>query len=194
MLEEKEIRRLGDTKTIKVDVRIVAATSRDLAQDVKVGGFGEDLFYRLNVLSIQIPPLRDRREDIPHLIGHFIKKYNMKLNCRVKGISERVVSVLLAYSWPGNVRELENIVERAMILTDSETIDGVELGLKEEVFGSDYKFDSLSLEESYRKLEKDFIEKALLKSGGNRKKASELLGVSLRSLFYKLKQHGYSEE
>lgn len=193
VLEEKEIRRLGNTKTIKVDVRIIAATCRDLAQDVK-GGFREDLFYRLNVLSIQIPPLRDRTEDIPHLAGCFIKKYNLKLNCRVKEVSNKVMSELLAYSWPGNVRELENIVERAMILTDSETIDGIELGLKEDVLGSDYKFDSLSLEEAYRKLEKDFIEKALLKSGGNRKKASEFLGVSLRSLFYKLKQHGYSEE
>ncbi|HEX3034678.1 MAG TPA: sigma-54 dependent transcriptional regulator [Thermodesulfobacteriota bacterium] len=194
VLEEKEIRRLGDTKTIKVDVRIIAATSRDLGQDAKSGSFREDLFYRLNVLPVQIPPLRDRREDIPHLVGYFIRRYNLKLNCRVKNVSDRAMSELLAYSWPGNVRELENIVERAMILTDLEVIDGIELGQKENTFGSNFQFDSLSLDEAYRKLEKDFIEKALFKSGGNRKKAAELLGVSLRSLFYKLKQYGYSEE
>ncbi|HEX3035980.1 MAG TPA: helix-turn-helix domain-containing protein, partial [Thermodesulfobacteriota bacterium] len=135
-----------------------------------------------------------RREDIPYLVGYFIKRYNLKLNCRVKNVSDRAMSELLAYSWPGNVRELENIVERAMILTDLEVIDGIELGQKENTFGSNFQFDSLSLDGAYRKLEKDFIEKALFKSGGNRKKAAELLGVSLRSLFYKLKQYGYSEE
>jgi Transcriptional regulator containing PAS, AAA-type ATPase, and DNA-binding domains len=192
-LQDKEIRRLGDTKTIQVDARIIAATSRNLAQSVKNGGFREDLFYRLNVLPIHILPLRDRKEDIPHLVDRFIHKYNKKLNRHVKRTTEGVMSELVEYEWPGNVRELENAIERAMILTDSDLIQRVDLGPKESGFAGNFRFDSLSLEEAYKILEREFIERALSRSGRNRKKAAELLGLSLRSLFYKLKQYGYSE-
>ncbi|MGH7889631.1 MAG: sigma-54-dependent transcriptional regulator, partial [Thermodesulfobacteriota bacterium] len=114
-LQEDEIRRLGDTKTIKVDVRIIAATSRDLTKEVMRGSFREDLFYRLNILPIHIPPLRERKEDIAPLVEHFIDKYNEKLSRYIKGVSTDVMSKLRQYSWNGNVRELENVIERAMI-------------------------------------------------------------------------------
>ncbi|MGH7908374.1 MAG: sigma-54 dependent transcriptional regulator, partial [Thermodesulfobacteriota bacterium] len=194
VLQEEEIRRLGDTKTIKVDVRIIAATSRDLNEDVKQGGFRGDLFYRLNVLPIHIPPLRERKEDISTLVDYFIKKYNEKLNRFVKGVSQQAMSELLQYPWYGNVRELENVVERAMILCDSNSIDRVNFNLKDKNIQGDACFDSLSLDKAWQKLEKAYIEKALLESGGNRTQAAKLLGLSRRSLLYKLSQYGYSEE
>jgi len=193
VLQEEEIRRLGDTKTIKVDVRIIAATSRDLGQDVRCGSFREDLFYRLNILPIHIPPLRERREDVKLLIEHFIQKYNEKLNRKIKGISQSAMSELLQYPWPGNVRELENVMERAMILTDSEYIHKIDLGLGENDFRMNTLTYSLSLEEAWARLEKSYIEKALSQTGGNRTQAARLLGLSRRALLYKLKQYGYSE-
>ncbi|MBI2486315.1 MAG: sigma-54-dependent Fis family transcriptional regulator [Deltaproteobacteria bacterium] len=192
VLQEAEIRRLGDTKTIKVDVRIIAATSRDLAQDVIQGTFREDLFYRLNILPVHIPPLRERKEDILVLVEHFIEKYNEKLGCYIKGVSPGVMSELHEYPWRGNVRELENVIERAMILTDSDLIHRIDLGLR----GNDQESasDSLSLNEAWQRLEKAYIEKALSQTGGNRTQAAKLLGLSRRALLYKLKQYGYSEE
>jgi two-component system response regulator AtoC len=194
VLQDEEIRRLGDTKTIKVDVRIIAATSRDLEQDVKQGGFRSDLFYRLNVLPIHIPPLRERKEDIGKLVEYFIEKYNEKLNRRVKGVTPQVMSELLRYPWYGNVRELENVIERSMILTDSDLISRVDLGQRENDFRGSSWFDSLSLEAAWRRLEKAYIGKALSQTGGNRTQAAKLLGLSRRALLYKLKQYGYAEE
>ncbi|OGE21426.1 MAG: histidine kinase, partial [Candidatus Dadabacteria bacterium RBG_19FT_COMBO_40_33] len=181
VLQEEEIRRLGDTKTIKVDVRIIAATSRDLNEDVKQGSFRGDLFYRLNVLPIHIPPLRERKDDIPILVDYFIKKYNGKLNRFVKGVSQQAMSELLQYPWYGNIRELENVVERAMILCDSNSLDRVNFNLKDNNIQGDAWFDSLSLDKAWQKLEKAYIEKALLESGGNRTQAAKLLGLSRRS-------------
>jgi two-component system response regulator AtoC len=194
VLQEEEIRRLGDTKTIKIDVRIITATSRDLGQDVRQGSFREDLYYRLNILPVHIPPLRERKEDIKLLIEHFLQKYNQKLNRKIKGVSPSAMSEILEYPWPGNVRELENVIERAMILTDSEYIHRIDLGLRENDFRMTALIDSLSLEEAWQRLERAYIEKALSKTDGNRTQAAKLLGLSRRALLYKLKQYGYSEE
>jgi len=194
VLQEEEIRRLGDTKTVKIDVRIITATSRDLGQDVRQGSFREDLYYRLNILPVHIPPLRDRKEDIKLLIEHFLQKYNQKLNRKIKGVSPSAMSEILEYPWPGNVRELENVIERAMILTDSEYIQRIDLSLRENDFRMNTLIDSLSLEEAWQRLEKAYIEKALSKTDGNRTQAAKLLGLSRRALLYKLKQYGYSEE
>ncbi len=194
VLQEEEIRRLGDTKTIKIDVRIITATSRDLGQDVRQGSFREDLYYRLNILPVHIPPLRERKEDIKLLIEHFLQKYNQKLNRKIKGVSPSAMSEILEYPWPGNVRELENVIERAMILTDSEYIHRIDLGIRENDFRMNTLIDSLSLEEAWQRLEKAYIEKALSKTDGNRTQAAKLLGLSRRALLYKLKQYGYSEE
>jgi len=189
VLQEEEIRRLGDTKTINVDVRIIAATSRDLDQDIKLGKFRNDLFYRINVLPIHIPPLRERKEDIKLLIERFIKKFKERLNPKVKSVSQDVMSELLKYPWYGNVRELENIIERAVILTDSDIIQSVDLGSGDNKFEQDVLDDSLSLEEAWSRLEKDYIEKALSEAKGNRTKAAKLLGLSRRALLYKLKDY-----
>lgn len=194
VLQEEEIRRLGDTKTIKVDVRIISATSRDLAQDVMHGSFREDLFYRLNILPIHVPPLRERKEDIPLLVEHFLEKHNEKLRRYIKGVSPGLMSELQEYPWHGNVRELENVIERAMILTDSDLIERIDLGLRENDLEEDAHSDSLSLNEAWQRLEKAYIEKALSQTGGNRTQAARLLGLSRRALLYKLKQYGYSEE
>jgi two-component system response regulator AtoC len=194
VLQEEEIRRLGDTKTVKIDVRIITATSRDLGQDVRQGIFREDLYYRLNILPVHIPPLRERKEDIAILLEHFLQKYNQKLNRKIKGVSPSAMSEILEYPWPGNVRELENVIERAMILTDSEYIQRIDLSLRENDFRMNTLIDSLSLEEAWQRLEKAYIEKALSKTDGNRTQAAKLLGLSRRALLYKLKQYGYSEE
>jgi two-component system, NtrC family, response regulator AtoC len=192
-LQEEEIRRLGDTKTTKVEVRIIAATSRDLAGDVERGSFRGDLFYRLNVLPIHIPPLRERKEDISPLVKHLIRKHNEKLNSSIRGVTPQVMSEFLQYPWHGNVRELENIIERAMILSDTDLIDKIELGLRETEFKVGSWFDSLVLNEAWHKLEKMLIEKALYESGGNHTQAAKLLGISRRALLYKLRHYGYSE-
>src|SRR5579859_174030 len=123
VLQDDSIRRLGDSKDVKVDVRIIAATHRDLGAEVKAGRFREDLFYRINVLPIAIPPLRQRREDINLLIDHFISRNNARLGTQIRGLSHEARRLLLEYAWPGNVRELENTIERAMVLADSEVLD-----------------------------------------------------------------------
>ena len=194
VLQEEEIRRLGDTKTIDVDVRIIAATSRDLDQDIKLGKFRNDLFYRINVLPIHIPPLRERTEDIKFLVEHFVKKFKERLNPKVGGVSQDVLSELLKYPWYGNVRELENVIERAVILTDSDVIQSVDLGTSHEKFERDILDDSLTLEEAWRRLEKAYIEKALSDAKGNRTKAAKLLGLSRRALLYKLKDFRENRE
>ncbi|GBD39919.1 Transcriptional regulatory protein ZraR [bacterium HR37] len=195
-IQEEEIRRLGNTKPIKVDVRIIAATSRDLKKDIECGRFRADLFYRLNAFPIHIPPLRERKEDIPCLVEYFIKKYNEKLNRHIRGVSVEVMDKLFSYPWHGNVRELQNVIERAVILSDSDIIDTVDLGTPKEGYSKveDPVLDSFSLEDAWHRLERVLIEKALLKARGNRTKAAELLGISRRSLLYKLKRYGYTGE
>ncbi|HWP48676.1 MAG TPA: sigma-54 dependent transcriptional regulator [Candidatus Limnocylindrales bacterium] len=122
VLQEQEFERVGGIKTLKVDVRLIAATNRDLQKEVREGNFREDLFYRLNVIPIKVPPLRERKEDIPLLIHHFIAKYNKRLNKSVQGISEEAKAALMEYNWPGNIRELENVIERTVLLLDSDFI------------------------------------------------------------------------
>jgi two-component system response regulator AtoC len=194
VLQEEEIRRLGDTKTIKIDVRIIAATSSNLNQGIELGEFRSELFYRLNVLPIHIAPLRERKEDIRCLIDHFIKKFRAKINPRIKGVSDAVMSEILDYPWYGNVRELENVIERGVILTDSDIIHHLDLGARNNEKGEDFRRDSFSLGEAWQRLEKYYIKKALFEAKGNRTEAAKLLGLSRRSLHYKLKHHGQTEE
>ena len=189
-LQEEEIRRLGDTHSRSVDVRIVAATSRDLAFDIKDGSFRDDLFYRLNVVPIHLPPLRERKDDIPMLVDHFIDKYNDKFNRAIKGISKNTLARFLEYPWKGNVRELENVIERAIILSDSDIIEDVALPEQEQAIGNSISVDSLSLDKAWQKLEFHLINKALNECAKNRTKAAKLLGISRRALIYKLKQYG----
>ncbi len=194
VLQEQEIRRLGENKEKKVNVRVIAATNSDLEEDVKGGTFRSDLFYRLNVLPIHIPSLRARREDIPHLVDHFINNFNKKLGHNVKGLGKEASNKIMEYPWYGNVRELENIIERSMIMTDTDIIEEIDLPdvQNKKNLPIDTWVEELSLDEAKGRIEKAYIEDALEKTNGNRTKAAELLGISRRNLLYKLKEY-YSE-
>jgi len=193
-LQEGEVKRLGSEHPLSVDVRIIAATIRDLSQAVGEGKFREDLFYRLHVLPIHLPPLRERKEDIPLLVDHFIQKYNTEHGLHTEGITEEAVARLLEYSWPGNVRELENAIERAMILAQGKKI-GVEC-LPSEVLGErvpwkrDLLGDEFSIKKASRIMEEELIRKALRKTKGNRSQAAKILEISHPSLLSKMKEYG----
>ncbi|MBW2700247.1 MAG: sigma-54-dependent Fis family transcriptional regulator [Deltaproteobacteria bacterium] len=193
VLQEEEIRRVGDNKSISVDVRILAATLKDLPEEVKRGTFREDLFYRLNVLLVKIPPLRDRPEDIPLLVEHFLSHCNAKLDTRVSGIEPAAMKMLVEYAWPGNVRELENLVERAVILCDGDRIttelltDRVRQAPPPSL--AQIPEGQLSIKKTVRALEEELIRRALGETGGNRTRAAKLLEISHRTLLYKLKDY-----
>ena len=198
-LEEKEFNRVGGSKTMKVDVRLITATNKDLNQLIKKGNFREDLYYRINVVPIVIPPLRDRKEDIPLLIDHFINKFNVENNKNVKGFNKEAIALMMQYEWPGNVRELENLVERVIALTSSEYIQLSELplsfknipktnGLKESVL--DGKVSFIQAEEEF---EREVILDALKRTNHIQSHAAEILGISRRILKYKMDKLGISQ-
>ncbi|MDD4896607.1 MAG: sigma-54 dependent transcriptional regulator, partial [Atribacterota bacterium] len=182
VVQEKEFERVGSSTSIKIDTRIVAATNKDLEREVKENRFREDLFYRLNVFHIDVPPLRERKEDIPLLLQHFIKKYNQILNKRIAHISPEGISLLMDYSFPGNVRELENIMERATIMCNSNMID------KELLFFLEQKNTSHHAE-TLKEMEKELIKKSLIQNKGNRTRTAQALGISRRNLIFKLKEY-----
>jgi two-component system response regulator AtoC len=196
VLQEEEIRRLGDIQDIKVDVRVVAATARDLVAEVQRGAFREDLFYRLNVVNLHLPPLRDRREDIPLLVAHFLERMNARMGLSIAGVSPEAMRLLVEHEWPGNVRELENTVERAMVLCEGSQIDAESLPDKLRAGGktptpAPARDDAdLSIKRASRRSEEDLIRRALVKTGGNRTRAAELLEISHRALLYKIKEYG----
>ena len=192
-LQEEEIRPLGDSRSVKVDVRIIAATAKNLRHEVEEKRFREDLFYRVNVLTIEVPPLRKRREDIPLLIDYFINKYNTRLSLNVLGVDNSCMERFLAYTWPGNVRELENVIERCMALTDKNIITSRHLPrevVQQSVFGlEDTGFEGLSIKRNRGIMEKRLIAEALAETGGNRTRAAALLEISIPALLYKIKEY-----
>lgn len=193
VLQEEEITPLGSTEPRKIDVRIIAATARDLKGEVEAGRFREDLFYRINVMSINLPPLRDRRGDIPLLIGYFIDMFNKKLARDIEGLSSEAMPLLMGYSWPGNVRELENVIERAVLLTRGKWITPSDLPaamISERPFHHNTEpEDTLSIKKSTKQLERSLILKALELTGGNRSKASRILEISRPILISKIKEY-----
>ncbi|WP_437784879.1 sigma-54-dependent transcriptional regulator [Sorangium sp. So ce1097] len=193
VLQEETIRRLGDNRDIKVDVRILAATHRDLAAETQAGRFREDLFYRVNVLPIAIPPLRERREDIPILLDHFLARNNARFGMNIRGFEPEARRLLLEYRWPGNVRELENTVERAMVLCEGERIGEADLPdrIREARDPIQMQLTSgeLSIKKTSRVIEEILIRRALQKTKGNRTKAAEVLEISHRALLYKIKDY-----
>jgi two-component system response regulator AtoC len=193
VLQDDTIRRLGDTKDIKVDVRIITATHRDLAADVKAGRFREDLYYRINVLPIAIPPLRNRREDVNLLIDHFIVRNNARLGTSIRGVSIEARKSLLEYAWPGNVRELENTIERAMVLAEADILQASDLPerLREALDPVQVHLASgeLSIKRTTAAIEQILIRRALQKTKGNRTRAAQLLEISHRALLYKIKDY-----
>lgn len=193
VLQENEIRPVGDSKTKKIDVRVIAATSKNLEDEAKDGTFREDLFFRLNVMPIQLPPLKDRPEDIPILSQHFIDRFNISLEKNIKGITPAAMSILLKYHWPGNVRELGNVIERAAVLAE-ETIlvpenFPLDLGESSEREKVEDFFDGHSLKAAQKILEKRLITKALQATNGNRTKAARILEISHPSLLSKIKAY-----
>jgi two-component system response regulator AtoC len=197
VLQDREIRRIGDSRSIKIDLRFIAATVKDLEKAVKEGEFRDDLFYRLNVLPLKVPPLRERKEDIPILVDHFITKFNESLQKDVKGVSPEALKVLLGYSWPGNVRELENVIERGLVLTENQSIDLEFLPLELHRSDESSAFSQLeeySIKKATRILEAELIRKALRKSNGNHTHASKILEISHRTLLYKLKEYGIQND
>lgn len=181
-LQEKEFERVGSSKSIKVDVRILSATNLDLKKKAEDNNFRQDLYYRLNVFNIEVPPLRERKEDIPLLVEHFIHKYNKILNKKVEEISPQAMELLLNYDYPGNIRELENILERSMIMAKNNIMD-------ETYFAFINKENFSEKKGTLKEVEKELIIKYLIQNKSNRTKTAELLGISRRSLQNKIKEY-----
>jgi two-component system response regulator AtoC len=193
VLQEGELRKVGDSKSRKIDVRVIAATARDLSVEIKKGNFREDLFYRLNVVPVTIPPLRERQGDIPLLVNHFTVIYAKKFGRPIKGVDDEAMKYLISYQWPGNVRELENVIERAIILADDDMIKSENLPFIKEpsaISRQPSANTGLSIKRAEEAIEKELITKALEMTQGNKTKAAELLEISHRALLYKIKGYG----
>jgi two-component system, NtrC family, response regulator AtoC len=198
-LQEEEVRPVGGTRVERVDVRVVAATARDLAAAVQVGQFREDLYYRLDVVGLRLPPLRERTGDVPALARHFLGRFErLRPDAPIAGISEEAMAALQAYRWPGNVRELEHAMERAAVLCEGPLVR--EEDLPEVVRGAPAATPpavalpeaTLSIKRATRAVEEQLIRQALAQTGGNRTRAAELLELSYRALLYKIKEYGIS--
>jgi DNA-binding NtrC family response regulator len=194
VLQESEFERVGGIKTIKVDVRLVTATNRDLLQDISAGSFREDLYYRLNVVPIHIPPLRDRHEDVPLLVEHFLAKFNDRLKKQIESVSAEAIGRLISYQWPGNIRELENLMERMMLFCERSEIQVSDLPPEIGGLPSTAAPGSASLKEAVRaeteRVERELIQKALDETGGNVTQAARKLKISRKSLQTKMKELG----
>jgi two-component system, NtrC family, response regulator AtoC len=205
-LQESEFERVGGIRTTRVDVRLVAATNRDLEKEIEAGRFRKDLYYRLNVVPIVLPPLRDRKTDIPVLCAHFIDKYNKRLNKKIEGIDEEALTLLQGYPWPGNIRELENLMERLIVFSDGPRIGARDLpdpvrgggassaasGEPASVPGDASLKDLVKMKA--QELEKDLIQKALEETHGNVTRAAKLLQISRKSLQTKMKEFGLRDD
>jgi len=194
VLQEGRVRPLGATRDHEVDVRVIAATVRDLRREVQENRFREDLYYRLNVLQLNVPPLRDRRDDIALLVEHFIERNNGRLGTKIRDIEPRARKLLLNHTWPGNVRELENTIERAVVLSEGDIITVTDLPerMREpaDPVARSLSAGELSIKKSARFMEETLIRRALEQTGGNRTAASKLLEISHRALLYKIKDYG----
>jgi two-component system, NtrC family, response regulator PilR len=196
-IQTREIRRVGDTKDMKTDVRLIAASNRNLEDAVRDGVLREDLYYRLNVIPIQLPPLRERREDIPLLVAHFLQKFGKELGKGARGVAPEAMGVLERYHWPGNIRELENVLERAIVLGAGEmlSVESLPETLRRErpvkgMEAVELPEDGLDLEATLDTIERGYLQRALDRTGGVQTKAAELLKMTFRQFRYKLQKHG----
>jgi DNA-binding NtrC family response regulator len=191
ILQEREFERVGGNETVKVDVRVISATNKDLEEAVRNGEFREDLFYRISVFPIKLPPLRDRREDIPLLAAHFVNKYTQIERKEVDGISPDALELLMAYNWPGNVRELENAIERAVVLASGVEINARDLPNTVRAIGEKKIYESDNTLSSWiEKLEEEALRKALLENGGNISQTAKKLGIGRATIYRKAKKYG----
>jgi two-component system, NtrC family, response regulator PilR len=194
-IQEREIRRVGDTRELKIDVRLIAASNRELEGAVAEGALREDLFYRLNVIPIHLPPLRERREDIPLLVAHFLQKFAQQLGKEVRVVTPDAVALLERYHWPGNIRELENALERAIVLSGSDVLgpDSLPESLRRErpLRNVDIELpeEGMDLEATLDGLERRYLQRAMERTNGVQTRAAELLGMTFRQFRYKLQKH-----
>ena len=193
VLETKEFRRLGGTKIVKVDTRIVAATNRNLNEAVKDGDFREDLYYRLNVVPIPLPPLRERGDDIPLLVDGFMDEFSAQHHRPTKEISRQAMRLLRLYAWPGNIRQLRNLIERLMVTVKDSVIEPEHLPEEIQASRDDARTMVVSLGSPLKKIEREAIRRTLVEVTNHREKAAKLLGISLRALQYKIKEYGIRE-
>jgi transcriptional regulator with PAS, ATPase and Fis domain len=192
VLEEQAFRRLGGVKDIRVDLRVITATNQDLRQAIRQGRFRLDLYYRLNVIQLAIPPLRERRDDILPLVKHFITSFNERFKRQIKGVSPRAADLLLSHDWPGNVREVRNTIERAMVLEESSWVQPSSLGIPHgsstvpvpATASAGVNFEGMGLEEA----ERTMLLRALEKCGWNQSQAARALGISRDTLRYRMKK------
>jgi len=196
VLQEGEFERVGDNKTVKVDVRVIAASNQKLQDLIAQGKFRKDLFYRLNIINIEVPPLRERKEDIPLLVGDFIKKCAKNTSKKIEGIDDEALEILKCHDWPGNIRELENIIERAVILSKNHVISKEDFpemlnkpAKEEKAQAVSSSEDSLNLKDALKSPEKDLIMKALAKANWNRNEAAKILGINRTTLYKKMQQY-----
>jgi two-component system response regulator AtoC len=192
VLQEGEFEHVGDTKTVKVDVRVITATNQHLEELIKQGKFRKDLYYRLNIISIEVPPLRDRKDDIPLLVDDFVKKHSKHTSKKIEGLSQEALSILISYNWPGNIRELENVIERAIILTKGPIITPKDFpeflcNLKQEAAAT---LDNVRLKDALKDPEKDLILKALDATNWNRNETARKLDINRTTLYKKMQKYG----
>lgn len=197
VLQEKTIERVGGMRQMPVDVRVIAATNVDPKEQIKRGQFREDLYYRLNIVPLEIPPLRERKEDIPLLVNHFLNMYNKQYHRQVKEIAPEVMEYFCRYDWKGNVRELENVIQRLLVITNNSVITIKELPL--EIVGSDdatqlVSGNNLTLEAALTRYEREYIRKVLIRASGNRQEAAELLGIHRNTLLNRIRALGLDNE
>ena len=188
VLQEGEFERAGGNKTLRVNIRIIAASNRDLQEAVKEGKFREDLYYRLNVVNIKLPPLRDRRDDIPFLVNFFIEKYNQKYHMKVKGVSQKAMKRLTEYEWTGNVRELENSIESVLVINSPEVIDFQHLPPEVRDFKQRPEVIPIRIGTSLEEVEKEMLVQTLRATKGNKRKAAQLLGINVRTIHRKIEE------
>ncbi|MBF6571295.1 MAG: sigma-54-dependent Fis family transcriptional regulator [Candidatus Binataceae bacterium] len=193
VVEEQRIRRLGGSAELPIDVRIVAASNRSIPQAVRDGQFREDLFYRLSVLSIVLPPLRDRIDDVPPLVDHFIEHFNRKMNRNVQGAEQDFLDALMAHWWPGNIRELRNVIERAIVVCDSPKLSVRDLPAEiAGRYGPETSF-TVRLGSSGSEVERELLFRTVGYVGGNKARAADILGMSRGTLYNRLKRYGLPE-
>lgn len=195
VLQEREVKPVGSNQTLSFDTRIISATNKDLETQVEKGNFRDDLYYRLNVVELPLPPLEERRDDIPLLAHHFLQKYNKELKRNLKGVESEAMSAMMAYSWKGQVRELENVIERAVLLSDGDYLSLGDLPASiRNVSGAEkYQLNSAKLEEAVQVFEKHHIQSVLKRTEGNKSEAARLLGIDPSTLYRKMERLGISE-
>ena len=195
VIQEREVKPVGSNQMVSFDTRIIAATNKDLEKEVEEGNFRDDLYYRLNVVEISLPPLEQRKEDIPLLAHHFLQKYNKELKHNLKGITSDAMGAMMAYQWKGQVRELENVIERAVLLSDGDflTIEDLPASFKKSAGSDDFQMDSDKLDEAIKVFEKHHIQSVLKRTEGNKSEAARLLGIDPSTLYRKMERLGVTD-